>query len=111
MTTIYRTSHMCMSVRGAIRNTMKLRKNAKTYMTDDKGRPLSRDEAVSALMDELAKGHDVIPLGLPCGNPCKNARLGCTGFLYKEESGRHGCPGYPTPDAERAVAEPANGSA
>ena len=100
---ISRTYRMSMSVRGAIRNTMGLRKNAKTYMTDDKGRPLSRDEAVSALMDELAKGHAVIPLANCCGNPCKNAHLGCTGFLYKENTdGESGCPGYPTPDVECA---------
>lgn len=96
-----RTYYMNMSVRGAIRNTMGLRKNAKTYMTDDKGRPLSRDEAVSALMDELAKGRDVIPLESTCGNPCQRAHLGCTGFLYKDAAaGKRGCPGYPTPDAE-----------
>jgi hypothetical protein len=90
-----------MSVRGAIRNTMELRKNAKTYMTNANGRPLSRDQAVSALMDELSKGHEVIPLSDCCGNPCKNAHLGCTGFLYKQnDDGKSGCPGYPTPAAE-----------
>lgn len=85
--------YICMSVRGGIRHLQGLRKNAKTYMTDDQGRALSRDEAINAMMDELAKGREVIPMGRHCGNPCLNADKGCTGFDYGEGGG---CPGYCT---------------
>jgi hypothetical protein len=44
---------------------------------------------------EKAKGRHVIPMSAECGNPCKNAAKGCTGFDYGE---RGGCPGrYSTP--------------
>jgi len=91
LTTESRTVYMCMSVRGGIRNLQALRKNARTYMTDDHGRVLSRDEAINAMMDELAKGHETIPMGPQCANPCTNADKGCTGFDYGEHGG---CPGF-----------------
>lgn len=84
-----RTSYMCMSVRGAIRDLQGKRANAKTYMNDDDGKPLSRDGAINALMDELAKGREVIPMHSKCGNPCKQNHT-CTGFDFKDG----GCPGY-----------------
>lgn len=70
------------------------RRTAKTYMTDDQGRPLSRDQAIDALMDELSQGREVIPMGKHCGNPCPNADKGCTGFNYSKDGG---CPGYQVP--------------
>jgi hypothetical protein len=88
-----RTTYMCMSVRGGIRHLQSLRKNQKTYMTDDQGRALSRDEAINAMMDELAKGREVIPMTTQCGNPCSNAGRGCTGFNYGEGGG---CAGFCT---------------
>ena len=84
--------YMCMSVRGAINNLHRQR-GKKTYMTDDQGKPLTKQEALNALMDELAKGHEVIPMGPHCANPCPNADKGCTGFDYGEHGG---CPGYCT---------------
>lgn len=91
--------YMCMSVRGGIRHLQGLRKNAKTYMTDDQGRALSRDEAINAMMDELAKGRETIPMGPHCGNPCQNSDKGCTGFDYGEHGG---CPGYCTESKDSA---------
>jgi len=85
-----KTVYMCLSVRGAINNLQRQR-GKKTYMTDDVGRPLSKPEAINALMDELAKGRQVIPMGQHCANPCPNADKGCTGFDYGEHGG---CPGF-----------------
>lgn len=88
---VSRTTSMCMSVRGGIRMLQQKRRNAKTYMTGSDGRPLSRDEAINALMDELAQGHEVIPMGDHCKNPCPYAS--CPGFDY----GAHGgCGGHVT---------------
>ena len=88
---VSRTSTMCMSVRGGIRMLQQKRRNAKTYMSDDAGRPLSRDEAINALMDELAKGREVIPMSKHCGAPC--AYASCPGFDFGE---RGGCGGHIT---------------
>jgi hypothetical protein len=82
-----RRMSVCLSVRDAIKEAHRSRAKGSHY-NDDQGRPLTRLEAIDALMNELAKGHEVIPLGSECGNPCKNP--GCAGFDY---SGG-GCPGY-----------------
>jgi hypothetical protein len=80
-----------MDVRGGIRNLQKQR-SKKTYMTDGKGRSLSKDEAINALMDELAAGREVIPMNPKCGNPCQHSDQ-CKGFDFKDA----GCPGYEVP--------------
>lgn len=93
---------MCMSVRGGIRMLQAKRRNSPTYMTDDKGRALSRDEAINALMDELAKGREVIPMSPHCGNPC--AYESCPGFDY---SAGGGCGGHVTGEQPKtATKEP-----
>ncbi len=69
--------HMCLSVRGALK-TMTKRQLGRMFSHDD-GRRMTADEARDALMDELAKGHEVIPFGEPC-----------EGFDY----GGSGCPGH-----------------
>jgi hypothetical protein len=79
------------------------RRNAKTYMTDDSGRELSRDEAINALMDELAKGREVIPMSPDCGKPC--AYASCPGFDYGE---RGGCGGHDTGEEPRKSSGSAN---
>lgn len=71
-------THVCLSVRGALRNYTK--RDLKTLFLDETGRRLTADEAKEVLFDELAKGHEVIPVGEPC-----------QGFDY---SGG-GCPGHP----------------
>ncbi len=76
-----RIVHVCISVRGAIRNWRDWRGS----ITGDDGRRLkTQDEIQNALMDELAKGREVIPFGDPC-----------EGFDF---SGG-GCPGHPTEEA------------
>ena len=70
--------HMCMSVRGALNWDKKtLKRNARGFTTND-GKPMTPEEVRSCLMDELAKGHEVIPLGE------------CDNFDYKT-----GCKGHP----------------
>lgn len=58
-----KTVHMCLSVRGAI--TMPDR-DLKGWIRDDDGKLLSPGDARNALMDELAKGREVIPMGEAC---------------------------------------------
>lgn len=84
--------YMCMSVRGGIKS-LQSQRGKKTYMTDGAGRSLSKPEAINALMDELAKGHEVIPMNGKCGNPCKQS-CACVGFDYAGG----GCPGYEVPE-------------
>ena len=69
--------HMCLDVRGALK-TMTRRELASMFKHDD-GRKMTADEARDALMDELSKGHEVIPFS-----------KACEGFDY---SGG-GCPGH-----------------
>lgn len=83
---------MCMNVRGCIRQ-LQGQRSKKTYMTDDSGRPLNKAEAIDALMDELAKGNEVIPMNPKCGNPCEQSSA-CAGFDFKCS----GCPGYEVPE-------------
>lgn len=81
---------MCVSVRGALRNLAESR-SKKSAFNDNNGRPLSRMEAIDALQNELVKGHQTLPMGDDCANPCKHADKGCKGFDYGEHGG---CPGY-----------------
>lgn len=70
---------MCIDVRGAIRNFNP--REWRGTVTDDNGRELTIPEIKEWLMDELAKGRRVIPLGKPC-----------EGFSYET-----GCPGHEEP--------------
>lgn len=67
---------MCLSVRGALNMP---KSKLRGWIRHDSGRLMTPDEARHALMDELAKGHEVIPMGEPC-----------EGFDYTK-----GCPGHP----------------
>ncbi len=74
-----KTVHMCVSVRGALRNWKP--HEWRNCCTDSKtGRTLSPAEVHKCFLDELAKGHEVIPYGGPC-----------EGFDYTGG----GCPGHP----------------
>jgi hypothetical protein len=84
-----KTMYMCLNVRGALRNMTKREKRG--MFKHDDGRTMTADEADDALMDELVKGHEVIPMSTTCGNPCSYAS--CTGFDYGPEGG---CPGHAT---------------
>lgn len=77
-----KTIHVCLSVRGALRQ-----KNFAGFQHDD-GRQMTAREAENALFDELAKGHEVIPLTT---DPCE-------GFDYKT-----GCPGHEVVDDSAGV--------
>jgi len=68
---------MSLNVRGALKNMTN--RELVGMFTHDDGRRMTADEEKDALMDELAKGHEVIPFGKPC-----------EGFDY---SGG-GCPGH-----------------
>jgi hypothetical protein len=80
--------HMCMNVRGFLRNA-KFPKDFKSMFHDDSGRVLTPDEARDHLFDEVAKGHHVIPMAGHCRNPC--SQPSCKGFDYGENGG---CPGH-----------------
>ncbi len=71
------TYHACLSVRGALMNWSDAR--FRGVFSHDDGRPMSAREAKAMLLEELAKGHEVLPFGPPC-----------EGFDY---SGA-GCPGH-----------------
>lgn len=75
--------HMCMNVRGALSNWSDQRYVG--VFTHDDGRTMTPKEAFDSLLDELAKGHVVIPIGPVC-----------EGFDY---SGG-GCPGHPVQEDE-----------
>ncbi len=76
-----RTLHTTLSVRGAL--GMSKRELKRLFRQSD-GRYLSADEAREHLMDELAQGHERLPLGEPC-----------EGFDHKS-----GCPGHERSEAE-----------
>ena len=82
--------HLSLCVRGALKqlNASRAKKSA---FTDDQGRPMTRLQAIDGLMDELAKGHESMPMHKGCSNPCKNSPK-CKGFDYGAQGG---CPGHP----------------
>jgi len=81
---------MCISVRGALGELRRSRKKG-SYWNDDKGKPLTRLEAIDALQDNLTNGRETLPLGKDCANPCPHSDKGCKGFDYGKGGG---CPGY-----------------
>jgi hypothetical protein len=88
-----RTISLCLNIDGFVRNN-RYPRGYDIFQRDD-GTPLTAAEARAFLALEKAKGRHVIPMSAECGNPCKNAAKGCTGFDYGE---RGGCPGrYSTP--------------
>jgi len=52
---------------------------ATKWITRDDGTTYTANELKAAFLDELAEGHEVLPIGSPC-----------EGFDYKS-----GCPGHP----------------
>lgn len=90
MTTIYRTTHMCLSVRGALKTMTK--KQLVSMFDHDGGRRMTADEARDALLDELAKGHEVIPFGKACEG-FDYSGGGCPGHLRPSESLERECCG------------------
>ncbi len=80
------TLHCCLSVRGYISAPARARRNLFKHPTEP--RNMTPEEARETLMDELAKGHEVLPFGPPC-----------EGFDYKT-----GCPGHPNTEDGNAKA-------
>lgn len=69
-----RRVHMSLSVRGVLTNwTPKMLKN---LLRHDDGRTMTAAEAKAALLDELAKGHEMLPYG-NCDN--FDFKTGCQG--------------------------------
>lgn len=73
--------HVHLDVRDALKN-MTRRELANMFTNATTGRKLTSDEAKDVLMDHLAAGHKVIPLG-----------KACEGFDYTGS----GCPGHEVP--------------
>ena len=82
-----RITHCCVDIRGALRWPAK---QLKFLLRHPDGRGMTADEVREALLDELAKGREVLPVGDPC-----------EGFDYKT-----GCPGHETPDEPDDQPEP-----
>ena len=79
-----KTMHMCMSVRGFLSNSKFPRDFIRMFKRPD-GTSLSPEEARDHLYDELAQGHEVIPLS---GEPCPGFDYsggGCPGHEVEEE--------------------------
>ena len=55
--------HMCVDVEGAILNLSRSRARMAGGYRHDDGRPMTREEAISALIREAAQGRSVIPMG------------------------------------------------
>ena len=77
-----KTIHICVSVRGAIRRLAGSRAKWAPGFTSE-GKPMTREQALSGLMDELAQ---VMPMGDPC-----------EGWSWTK-----GCPGHVVPDGPAA---------
>lgn len=65
--------HMCLYVRGALKWPKSKRQK---MFKKDNGQTMTADEATEALLDELSKGHEVIPMG-DCDN--FDFKTGCRG--------------------------------
>jgi hypothetical protein len=74
------TFHLCISVRWMLHwSNVEAKRNMRSITKSDGSHYLSVAEFRDALMDELARGHEVLPMGE------------CEGFNYKT-----GCPGHET---------------
>lgn len=84
-----KTFHVCLDVRGAIRNGFWKKYSSWSLVGHAKkpdGTSMTEDEILDALLDYVAAGYNVIPLGPPCD-----------GFSYTE-----GCPGHERGDDDQA---------
>lgn len=80
-----RNYHLSVSVRGLLRQS---NQQLDGVLKDDAGKSMSGQAAREELMNELAKGREVIPIG-----------PACEGFDYKT-----GCQGHGSPDEHDATA-------
>jgi hypothetical protein len=72
-----KTIHMSLSVRGALKWPAKLQRQLCRGMTHDDGRKFSRDDFRDWLLDALAHGFELLPMGPPCEG--FDPKSGCPG--------------------------------
>ncbi len=77
-----RTIHVCLSVRGALNWTKAEMKRMAPSITVDGKKLRTADEVKNFLLDELSKGHEVLPFG-DCDN--FDWKTGCKGHENKVE--------------------------
>lgn len=82
-----RVIHLCMSVRGALRDWTP--RHHGVLIRDD-GSRATAEEYRTWLFDQLAKGHEVVPVG-----------PACEGFDYAGG----GCPGHDEPEDEQPITD------
>jgi hypothetical protein len=74
--------HLCLSIRGALSWPLRdFQRKIVPMLQHDDGRPMTEHEARNALFDELAQGHEVLPIG-QCDN--FDYTKGCQGHLMPE---------------------------
>lgn len=83
-----KTISLCLNIEGFLRSNQ-YPAGFDIFQKSD-GTSMSAADALTFLTLEKAKGHMVIPCSAECGNPCRHAQNGCTGFDY---GARGGCPG------------------
>lgn len=83
MSKTVRTIHMCLSVRGALRWPPKEFRNACRWVKKADGSKFTPGELREALMDKLAQGFEVVPMG-KCDN--FDPKKGCRGHVHKAEA-------------------------
>lgn len=84
--------HVCLSVRGALNwPKAQLARMCKATTMPDGRRP-TPEQLRDYFLDELAQGHEVVPMGDPC-----------EGFDYK-----NGCPGHPDADSRTDTSQTAS---
>lgn len=78
-----RINHLCLSVRGALNwSKAEMRRWAPSITVDGK-QLRTADEVRNFLLDELSKGHEVLPLG-ECDN--FDWKTGCRGHDIQDEN-------------------------
>jgi hypothetical protein len=81
---VKRKFHICQSVTGPLRAwTKKDWKKATGYITRNDGTKYSPDELKECFLEELSRGHKVIPIGV-CDN--FDYEHGCMGHVMQEVS-------------------------
>lgn len=76
-----RTIHMCLSIRGMLSKPAREFNRASKAFKDNNGKQMTPQQVRDELFNELAKGHEVLPLG-ECDN--FDHVEGCLGHEIKE---------------------------
>lgn len=79
-----KTIHMCISVRGMLNWDRRETKRNLKWVTRDDGTPFrSIEEFRNSLIDEISKGHEVLPMSSECDK--FDYKTGCLGHENKAE--------------------------